>query len=243
MKPFSRLVLTGALALSFVVAHAQGGTITQTLGEQDFFVDSAFVSASEFQSAALGSGPGGLEPFPFNRLIGNDTPTSPLAPGDMDTSFTFNYGVVSDPISQVILTISLWDSDSAQFGSQLASFVLNGTIDLTEVLNSRMEAEPGLDNQVRIHNFNLPSSAFASIASGTATFQLVLKGPGLGLNGASTQFNGGGLDFARIDILTRDAEPPPAVAPIPEPSTAMLLGVGLFAGVLFRRKNGSKSPV
>lgn len=236
MNLFSRLVLAGALALSFVVAHAQAGTITRTLGELDFS-DGAFVGESQFVVAYTSSGPDIFEPPPFNGLIGND------ASSDMNTGFTFNYGVVSDPVSQVILTISLWDSDSGQGFSQLALFRLNGTIDLTEVLNSRMEAEPGLDNQIRIHNFNLPSSAFASIASGTATFELVLKGPGFGPNGASTPSNGGGLDFARIDILTRDPQPPPAVAPVPEPSTAMLLGAGLLAGVLFRRKIGRKSPV
>jgi hypothetical protein len=62
-----------------------------------------------------------------------------------------------------------------------------------------------------------------------AIFSLTLKGPGLqgtdGATGSTTDSNGAGLDFAKLDLT-----------PIPVPSTMLLLGAGLASLVGFRRK-------
>jgi hypothetical protein len=217
MTSTKRLALLGLAALGILNFQAQGAIITQTLGTQDY-TDGQIVTSGTFNTDASG------EPSPFNSTQGGD------ATSNLDVSFTFSYGAISDQITSASILIGLWDADSAGTGNQVALFRLNGSIVLTSLLNTEMEGTQGAQNQVRFYTVTLPSSAYTSLAGGSGAFELQLQGPGLGVLG-ETEFNGGGLDFATLTINTD-----PVVTPTPEPSTALLLAFPVLAGFVFRRR-------
>lgn len=212
----NRLLTSTALALGlFCLRPAQGAVITQTLGDQDF-ADGAVATSGVFVVASAG------EPSPFDTTNGGD------AVANMNVSFTFNYGPIVSPLTSATIQFGLWDGESAESGSQLALFRLNGSILLTALLDTQMEANPGASIQIRVYTVTLPGSAFTSLSGGTAAFELQLQGPGFGVLGP-TDFNGGGIDFATITLSTDQAPG------IPEPGTALLLSSALLAGFAIRR--------
>jgi hypothetical protein len=88
----------------------------------------------------------------------------------------------------------VWDGDSQAGGNQVGSFTLNSTVDLTVPLNAAFEGHGGATGEYDVYSATIPANAFVSLAGGSATFNLALAAPGLGVLG-STDFNGAGVDF------------------------------------------------
>lgn len=202
-------VLLGAGLFLGTVGRTDAVSILQTLGEQDF-ADGSFQNSTQVAAA------GANEPAPFADVIGSDVGGPNFA-----ASWTFTYGVpATDAVTAAALTLGIQDHDSAASGNQVASFTLNGTLNLTAALNALFEASPGANSQARVYTLTLPSATFAALGTGTATFALALQGPGLGILG-ELPTNGAALDFATLNLTTQ------APIPVPEPSSLLLCLLGL----------------
>ncbi len=216
---FRRPAIGAVLLFTLVLAQsnsAQADIIAQTLGHQAF-PDGTKVALGPFQTAHAG------DPFPFDGTFsGSDT--SSTGP-NFSESWTFSYGAPSS-ITSATLALGILDSDSAATGNQVASFLLNGTIDLTVPLNAAFEANPSANSFVNDYTITLPNSAFSQLATGSATFALTLQGPGLGVLGQTT-FNGAALDFSTLTITTQTT---------PEPSSIVLLCAGALVLAAYRRQ-------
>jgi hypothetical protein len=176
------------------------------------------VGAGTFNTASA------AEPSPFNAVIGSDV----VGP-NFSANWTFNYGPIADTITSATLEIGLLDGDSGAPGNQVASYEIGG-VDLTALLNTVMEGDPGLNSVEYYDTISLPNSAFSLLASGSPTVSLTLQGPGLGVLGTTT-FNAAALDFSTITINTiGTATPLPAALPL------FATGLGALGLLGWRRK-------
>ena len=220
-------VVAAALLVALIILArsntAGADVITETLGHMAF-PDGTKVAIVPFAAAHVG------DPFPFDGTFNGSDPSGP----NFSESWMFSYGALSN-ITAATLALGILDSDSAAPGNQVASLILNGSIDLTSPLNVAFEANPSPNSFVNDYTITLDGSTFSELATGTATFALTLQGPGLGVLG-TTQFNGAALDFSTITITTQS---------IPEPTSLVLaaLGfIGLAAGGLHRHTRCEKIP-
>jgi hypothetical protein len=216
--------LAGLLALGAAIGQAQAATVTTTLGTVVEVSGVPVASGDVFSSGAF---VGSSDPAPLDTFIGADG-SGP----DFSASLTFNYAAPAGPVDAGVLTLGLYDADTAAAGDQLALFTLNG-VDLTSLLNTALEATPGANAQEVFYSLTLPSTVYGQLATGSVTAALTLKGPGLGILG-QTDHNGAILDFATLTVGSRDVTPPPGV---PEPAAwaLMILGFGA-AGASLRRR-------
>ncbi len=171
----------------------------------------------------------GGQAAPFDAGKGND-----LFPGQIfDETWTHSFGAIADPILAATITIGLVDHDSAASGSQLSSFLVDGS-DQTSLLNTVMEALPAGDGVYQAFTINLGAGLFAGLADGDVEVTLALAGPGLitpllGGGGAQESAgNGAHLIFSTLTIMTEDTPPPPPPPPtgVPEPATWLLMLLG-----------------
>jgi PEP-CTERM motif-containing protein len=203
--------ITAALLVTLVTLArtntSRATVITQTLGHMAF-PDGTKVAIVPFAAAHVG------DPFPFDGTFNGSDPSGP----NFSESWMFSYGALTN-ITAATLALGILDSDSAAPGNQVASFILNGNIDLSSPLNVAFEANPSPNSYVNDYTITLDGSTFSELATGTATFALTLQGPGLGVLG-TTPSNGAALDFSTITITTQT---------IPEPTSLVLAALG-FAG-------------
>ena len=213
----------GALlaALAMVAVPASAGTLTEQLGVQAFNSGDIVTSAAFIAATDTGI---------FNTVIGGDNnSTGP----NFSASWTFDtYGPVVDPVVGATLLIASWDFDTNDTTiSHVLSFDMIG-IDLTAIMDAAFKANPntntGNTSQILWYTIALPSSTFAQLATGSATFDLTLQN-GRGLFGATT-FNSGGMDFSTLTVDTQ------AQQTVPEPSTVFAVIGGLAAVAALRRK-------
>jgi PEP-CTERM motif len=205
------VLLAGALCAAL---PAKADDISTFIGTQNGnFTNGATVTSLAYKTADMS------QPAPFNAACGSD------GLSNCSATWTFNYIVPSgDTITGATLTLGIVDIDSAATGDQVGSFTLDGTDDLTALLNTSSEAAAGANNVYNILSIVIPGADFTDLGTGSATFALTLKGLGLGALGTSP-FNGADLDFSRLDITATPGSTPP----VPEPGTSALLMLGLAA--------------
>jgi hypothetical protein len=207
------LLSFGAVLIFFVIAlqptEAQT-SITIPIGTPHFTNGQNNVKVVPFDTAVAG------QPAPFNTFCGSDSGLSNST--SCSASWTFVYAAPGFPIYGATLTLGILDIDSAAPGNQVKTFTLNGS-DLTGLLNAASEGLDGgtgaPNNQYDILTINIPAADFATLASGMATFDLTLQGPGLGALGLTPSL-GAGLDFSTLYIAS------------PEISSWMLFVTGLL---------------
>lgn len=199
-------------AVGILAAPSWGAILTQTLGQQNF-ADGSIVGTAAFT--------GVVDTAPFNTFVGSD-----VAGPNFSASWTFsNFGPVVGPITSASLLIAAYEFDTTDIAvSHLVSFLMNGT-SLTAVLDAAFKASPDTNSQIHWYTISLPSSTFAQLATGSATFSLTLQN-GAGVLGA-TPFNGAGIDFSTLTVNTQE---------IPEPSTFFAMLCGLAAIIVVRRR-------
>jgi hypothetical protein len=194
--------------LSFIAQPAIGDTISTSIGAQHF-TDGQIVGSAVFAGALSG------QPAPFDQIIGSD-----IVGPNFSGAWTFHYTVpLGASITSASVAIGVWDGDSQAGGNQVGTFTLNGTTNLAALENTAFEGHGGATGEYDVYTVAIPASAFANLAGGSAAFSLALEAPGLGVLG-STDFNGAGLDFSTLQIVT--------AAPVttPEPATWGLLALG-----------------
>jgi len=230
----SLLVLVIVLGLMGVSALAD--SISVTLGDQDFS------DGSLFADAAACNGPSAGEPAPFDSFKGSDYDA------DFSEMWTFNFS--PGLYSSATITIGLFDADGSTQGDQVSFFGFDGN-DMTVIaVGATNGSGVGFQLQYDVYSMMIPLTALADLSDGSATFTLTLQrglegppGTSSGAVGGTsgdpagsisssglTLFNGAGLDFATLTLVT---EP---INPIPEPATLSLLAAGLLAGAALRKR-------
>jgi hypothetical protein len=173
--------------------HAEGGTITLELGDQDFADGSFTGSAAAFDAASVG------EPAPFDTFRGNNF--------DAGDPFTATWTHTFDPanVKGASLEFGICDHDSAAPGDQVASFVIAG-IDLTAQLNAVYNGGGGTQTECNTVTIVMSGDV---LAGGQLTTSLTLQGPSLGGDAGTTDTtlpgNGAGLDFSRLSLSVNKA--------------------------------------
>lgn len=230
----THILAVAALTSLFCSAQtALADDISVSIGTQNF------TSGTTISSGTFTSTDGG-QPAPFNAVCGSDV-TNP--PGNCSATWTFTgYTVPSgDTITAATLTLGIWDIDSAAAGNQIGSFTLDGTDNLTALLNAASEGLNGgagaPNSQYDVLTISITDAAgLADLESGPATFALTLQGPGLGAL-LTTPYNGAGLDFSTLDMTGTPGNNNGGggTTTTPEPSSLLLLGTGLLGLVRLKR--------
>jgi hypothetical protein len=209
-----------AVVAGFLTASpAHASAISVSLGN----TGSGFADGSLQSSGTVGPVQTG-QAAPFNAFCGSDT-TALI--GNCNTSWTFTYVVpVNETVTAGTLTLGIWDLDAAAAGDQVATYGIAGGESLTAALNAAANAlvAPAGGNS-RYNIFTLALSNFAGLGTGSATVNLTLQAPGLGV--IPTNFNGAGLIFSTLDLTTTANGSGPGNPVVPEPGTLLLLGSGL----------------
>lgn len=187
MRKLSLAVAAVLACVLWMAAPAMADDIPTSIGSQHFTPGNTVTSAAFV--AAVSS-----QPAPFNGFCGSN------ALANCSTAWTFMYPIpAGDTITAATLTLGILDIDSAAPGNQVGSFTLNGTDDLTALLNRVSEAADSGRMVYDVLSITIPGADLTDLAGGSATFALTLSGPGLGVLG-TTKFNGAGLDFSTLDI-------------------------------------------
>ncbi len=192
--------------------------VTSTIGTQHFTDGQIAIGSGTFNTAVSG------QPWPFNGIIGSD---AGAGGSNFDATWTMSYAP-TPPVLGATLTIGVFDYDSTATGNQLALFTAAG-VDLTSTLDVSLEKAEG--GQYRVFTIKLPETTYTVLAAGSPSFQLTLRGPGLGVLG-ETPFNGAGLDFAQLNLTA-----------VPEPEISSLITVTSGLGLLvayFRRSSANR---
>lgn len=215
-------LVSAAIIMCWVCGQqpAKADTVT-TFGSPTIFAAGAIVPAGTFNTAVMG------QPTPFNGFMGPSNSAGPSFSG----SWTFTYTLpTGESVSGATLTIGILDSPwEGKVGnttpantSQVASFTLDSTFDLTSLLNTEINSVGTGLNKYEIDEITIPGADLSALASGTAKFSLTLQGKGNGVLGP-TPFLAAGLGFSTLDIATQPAPPP-----VPEPATWLLLSTGIL---------------
>ena len=213
---FVRVVFALTIVL-WLPGVARGADIVESIGIEHW-TSGTILTTSQFTTAVGG------QPAPFNAFIGSD-----VSGPNFSASWDFVLGIPTGAtVTGATLTLGIYDHDSKAPGNQVASFTV-GSTDLTSLLNIQFESFGGANAEYDVYTITLPSAAFATLQSGSASFALSLQGPGLGILG-TTPFNGAGLDFSTLDVTT--------ASPTPEPGTAWLLLSSVPGLIALRRRLG-----
>lgn len=221
MKRFSPAASALVVILALAGAQLLQADTIVSLGD----TTSGFTSGETLLSAQFTQS----GPAPFNEVDGANV----TANDSFNESWTFNYTPPST-ITVATLTIGIWDSPASTNTDQVKSFTLDGSADLTAVLNAEINAVGSGRNKYEIDTITIPSTDLALLASGSATFSLALQGPGFAIVGSDPSL-AAGLEFSTLDLMTGSVTPPPTTTP--EPASTILLLTGLAAvGLISKRR-------
>lgn len=212
----------------FIAASLPAAVITDTQGTQDF-ANGIQLDVFDY----LAGNTDAVAPFDFESGLDADDGDGG---SNFDVTWTHSYAIPLTPILRASLRIGLYEHESAETGSQVASLTLVGLpgVPLTALLDAQMEAYGGttvydldgfpVTTEYNIYSISLPEAVFSALAGGSAQFRLQLQGPGVNLFGPSG-YNGAFIDFAELTIVD-----------IPEPSTLLLIGTVLPLLALLKRR-------
>ena len=158
----ARLAIGASLLCGTISAPA--AVLTFPLGTSSF-PDGAQVGSGTYTAAS--------DVAPFNTFIGSD-----VSGPNLSTAWTFTYPQINDAIAWATILVSLYDDDSLAAGSQLATFNLNGAVDLRSALDTLMEAKQNGSGLIAYNTVDIPSSGFAQLASGNVTVNFAFQGRG-----------------------------------------------------------------
>jgi len=222
-----RVYFLAALALaSFLCVPqlAKADDIPQTIGNALAITPGAVLGAATFNTDVGG------QPAPFDKIYGG--PNS-----NFSESWTFNSYIIpaGDTLTAATITIGLWMSPLSTNTSPVASFILDGTYNLTALLNTEVGTVGSGKNTYEVYTISLTDGALAALASGSAMFSLSLQGPGNGVLAGGTPDLAGGLAFSTLDMTGQSGS-----STVPEPSTLALLLIGI-AGLRSKRLSRNQS--
>src|SRR5580658_9785571 len=175
LREFFLAASTSLACALWVAAPAKGDDITTSLGN----TASGFTNGSLVTSAAYAAAVSGKS-APFNGFCGS------ISKGDCtDVSWTFDYTVpAGNTITGAELTLGILDIESSYgTGTPVGSFTLDGTDDLTSILNSAAVATDSVSTEYNILQIGIPGTDLTDLSNGVATFELTLSGPGRGVLG------------------------------------------------------------
>jgi hypothetical protein len=221
-----KLFSAALFSVALLAPSANAAIITSTLGNDTIFTDGDLLSISDFF---------GVTPFPFDT---NNDGIESNTGSNFSSTWTHNFGAITDSILSATFTVGIFDHDSASIGDQLGLLDLD-TIDLTSTLNGLFEGSGGAQNQYNVYTFNLSAGVLAQLFDGNLAVKMDLIGPVFSpaplpiLMDAIFDFNSAELVFSTLNITTQ-ATNPPTPNPVPEPGALSLLLVGL--AVLYVRK-------
>lgn len=168
------------------------------------------------------------QPTPFNQFYGN------INASDFSATWTFNY-IPPATITGATISLGLIYSPASADTDPVASFTLDGTINLTSLLNTEMNSvqAPPFDDVYEVETITIPSADLADLGTSPVTFSLSLQGPGQGKFGTGPDMQAAIVN-STLDLKTTTTPPPPAT---PEPATFILFGGGLaLVGFLTMRQ-------
>lgn len=225
---FLKSIFVITFSFTTILPTAQAGLITSLLGNDAplLFTDGDTPGVLDVNTEASGNPP------PFDAGIGIDSNTGP----DFAATWTHSFGAITDTILSATYSIGIIDHDSASAGSQLLSFELGGT-SFHATLNGLFEGSGGSNNEYNVYSFVIPSTFFASLATGNISADLQLQGsivnPGAlpFLPSQTFEYNGARLLHSKIEIETEDSG---GGTTVPEPSTVFLF---LVSSILLASRN------
>jgi hypothetical protein len=201
-----------ACLLSPLFMHA--AVVTETIGSTTI---PGFTDGAVFGQAAFNAGVAG-QPVPFDKAYGNN-----FGGPNFSASWTYNFSPMGGLVTNITLTLGIWDSQT-QAGASAQSLTLDGTVNLTSLLNSAFAGHGGGNNEYDIYTIPIPAVFWLDVLAGNPAFSLTMQGPGFGLT-APAPFVESGLAFSELDITTT----------APEPATIALFGCALAAIGLTRK--------
>ncbi|HUA22282.1 MAG TPA: PEP-CTERM sorting domain-containing protein [Bryobacteraceae bacterium] len=215
--------MAAAVAVGFLILSSAKADVITSLGN----TASGLTSGTKYTGATILSAQSG-QASPFNGACGSD------ASSNCSTNWTFTYTLGADEVVDgATLTLGIFDIDSAASGNQVGSFTLTGGDDLTAALNAVSETLDGgsgsPNSYYDVLSITIPSTSFAVLDGGSATFNLTLAGPGLGALGTTT-YNGASLIFSTLDLQTE------TISSVPEPAMWYLLLAAIGGIMLFRAR-------
>lgn len=177
-------------------------------------VGATVTNGSTYTAAVAG------QPAPFDAFFGNSTGTQVF-----DETWSFSYTPPST-IAGATISLGLIYAPASTDTSPTVSFTLDGTIDLTSLLNAEMNAvhAPGFDDLYEVETVTIPAADLGALGTSPATFALELQGPGQGKFGTTTGMQAAIVN-STLDLQTKIVTPPPPSTP--EPATFVLFGLGL----------------
>jgi len=212
-------VIAGILATGLVsIAPAGAGTITDTLGEQDYIDGASPILSADFYSAGFG------EVAPFDgSFFGSDVSDTLGA-----ISFTHNFSLAGTTPSNASITFGLFDHDSYEINQDTIDIFFDGVIQDDSVWLGISAIPSGIS----VRSMNVDTGL---LLDGALTVSIVATKRGQVTGGIDDSFwkgNGIGVDYSTLKIEDQTG---PSAIPLPATLPLLIGALGLIGLVGHRR--------